>query len=248
MNRFPTIVSLVPSWTETIVYLGGRTQLIGRTKFCIHPEDVVKGIPKVGGTKNIHTDQIIELAPELVIANKEENIKEQIETLIQAGINVWLSECSTMEKAVHEIVALGRLINRDSESKALARDIKEGCSRKDYPRYKVCYLIWKDPLMTVGKDTYINNVLAALNLENIFNNETRYPETSIAAIKKRNPDHILLSSEPYPFKEVHRMELEQSLGIPCHIVDGEVFGWYGSKMLSIPKYGKFLHNELYRHE
>lgn len=243
MNRFPTIVSLVPSWTETVIYLGGKSQLIGRTKFCIHPEDLVQDIDKIGGTKNIRTDQIIRLNPDVVIANKEENVKEQIEELIQAGIHVWLSECSTIEEAVQEIVDLGRQINRESQAKKLTKDIVEMCSGIEYPEHKICYLIWKDPYMTVGMDTYINDVLTSMNLANVYNNELRYPETSIEAIKERNPDHILLSSEPFPFKEVHRKELEHVLGIPCHIVDGEVFSWYGSKMLAISKYATYLHSQ-----
>lgn len=243
MNRTPTIVSLVPSWTDTVIYLGGRSQLIGRTKFCIHPEDLVQDITKIGGTKNIQTEQIIQLNPDVVIANKEENVREQVEELQRAGIRVWLSDCSTMKSAITEIIELGEIIGREQEAQQLVDDITMSTTHKEYGNQRVCYLIWKDPYMSVGMDTYIHDVLSSMGLENIFKDRVRYPAVSIPTIKEKSPDHILLSSEPFPFKESHRKDMEQALGIPCHIVDGEVFSWYGSKMLSISKYAHHLHSQ-----
>lgn len=241
MANIRTIVSLVPSWTETIFYLGMGGALIGRTSFCIHPKEAAS-IPKVGGTKNIHLDKICAMNPDIVIANKEENVKEQIDYLRERGIYVWVSDVDSYRSALSSIMELGTHIGADDEAHRLTIDIQQKIENvtNNRPPLRCCYLIWKNPYMTIGGDTYIDSILALMGYTNVFNSVRRYPKVSVEQIVEMQTDCILLSSEPYPFKTEDAQNLQRFSGIPAVCVDGEVFSWYGSKMLDIPDYASSL--------
>ena len=237
------IVSLVPSLTELVLDLGLEKELIGRTKFCIHPHHKIKSIPKIGGTKNANISAIIDLQPDLILANKEENTKQDIEVLIQAT-QVYISDISNYHEAIQAIHKIGELTNRQKESENLVQKIELGfstLSNLSPDKKKVCYLIWNDPMMTVGQDTYIHDMLHNCGLENIFANQKRYPEVNVEEIKDKKPDYIFLSSEPFPFKEKHIEEYKLLFpNSKIVLVDGEYFSWYGSRMALAADYFKKL--------
>lgn len=232
------IISLVPSLTELLIDLGLIDQLVGRTKFCIHPKEIITSIPKIGGTKNARIKDILNLKPDLVIANKEENTKSDIEAL-QPFTKVHVTNIATFEDALAAITEIGILTDRVEESKNITSKIESEFAklqRTSTPK-TACYLIWNDPMMTVGKDTYIHDMLCKCGLINVFESTTRYPTISVSAIREKNPDLILLSSEPFPFKQMHVESYKQTFPeSKVILVDGEYFSWYGSRMLKAVKY------------
>jgi len=233
------IVSLVPSLTELIIDLGLEKELVGRTKFCIHPKDKVKSIPKIGGTKEVSISKVSSLKPDLIIANKEENTKKDVEALHNIT-NVYVTDISNYSEALLAIQQIGKFANRIKESTFLINRIKDSFSRLSglsQNRKSVCYLIWKNPLMTVGHDNFIHDMLHRCGFENVFGGRDRYPTISNADIESKNPEYIFLSSEPFPFKDKHIQEF--SLLFPNSkivLVDGEYFSWYGSRMVSAADY------------
>lgn len=226
------VVSLVPSITELAHDLG--FEVIGKTKFCIHPERL-ESAKVVGGTKNVKTQLVRELAPDLILANKEENTQECVEELIEAGFPVYVSDVSTVDQSLDLIEKIGQIGGFEQEAVRLKKEIDEGFDsiEKVKPIPRVLYLIWKKPYMAAGTDTYISDILTHLGIENALTSwldeGLRYPEISNDQIKSLNPDFILLSSEPFPFKEDHREKMEMEFGIPTLLVDGEAFSWYGSR-------------------
>lgn len=229
---YQRIISLVPSLTELLIDLGLKDQLIGRTRFCVHPEEEVKDVEIVGGTKNPNLEKIIELEPDFILANKEENRKEDIEVL-EAYTKVQITDIESIEDALLEISSLGMLLGVNDPAQKLVSKISTLLSEIPSEReLSVAYFIWKDPWMTVGKDTYIHHVLKRYHLENVFGQQTRYPKTTLKELASRNPDLILLSSEPYPFKEKHIKEIKETCPVAkIELVNGEWFSWYGSRML-----------------
>lgn len=227
-----TIVSLVPSLTELLFDLGLEESVAGRTRFCIHPKDRVDKVPIVGGTKNPRLDKIREIAPDLIIANKEENRKEDIEEL-QEDFEVLVTDIDSINEALFAIHDIGWTCGRQDEAKKLISDIQAEMDRvPNEPVVSTAYFIWRDPWMTVGHDTYIHSVLSHWNLENVYEEKSRYPKTTLYELSLRKPETILLSSEPYPFKEKHIQEI--SAICPSSnilLVNGEWFSWYGSRML-----------------
>jgi ABC-type Fe3+-hydroxamate transport system substrate-binding protein len=219
------IISLVPSQTELLADLDLDDEIVGITKFCIHPQ--AWGSPKniVGGTKNFHLDEIAALDPDLIIANKEENYP------------VWLSDIVSLEDALAMITSLGEMTNRKVQSGSIVSAIQETFSTiKKYPAFSVLYLIWRGPWMAAGKGTFINTMLGKAGLRNVLDQD-RYPELSAEDIKMLRPDYIFLSSEPYPFREKHMEELQQiSPDSRILLVDGEMFSWYGSRLIKAPAY------------
>ena len=247
-KKYKRIVSLVPSQTELLAYLYLEKEVIGITKFCVHPKNWYHEKPKVGGTKNIHPEKIEALSPDLIIANKEENVKEQIEELA-AKYDVWVTDVNNLEEAIQMIGDIGRLTNRIEEASLLTLDIKEGfeklnevvCSKRKIP---AAYFIWKDPWMVAGNHTFINDMMNRAGLENVFADFERYPKINLDDLKGKT-ELILLSSEPYPFKQKHKAELGKLLpGIKIEMVDGEMFSWYGNRLLkSIDYFHSFLKNQ-----
>lgn len=234
------IVSVVPSQTELLFDLGLDEEVAGVTWFCIHPEEA-KSKNRVGGTKNLKLDKIRALKPGLIIANKEENEKEQIEALARE-FPVWTSDIHNMEQALEMCRELGRITGKQSEADNIANRIQQ--SFLDLPNadgLRVLYLIWKGPYMSIGRDTFISYMLNKCGFVNVMQNESRYPEVCEQQIKDLKPDLVFLSSEPYPFKEKHIAELQQiSPASRAILVDGEMFSWYGSRLLHAADYLKDL--------
>jgi len=226
------IVSLVPSQTELLFDLGLENEIIGITKFCIHPEDKVKGIEKIGGTKKFNIEKIHALQPDLIIGNKEENYIEGIEQL-QQHYPVWMSDILTVKDALTMIREVSRITDRAEKGKHLAEEIvrKFVAYEPLKQKQRAAYLIWRDPFMVVGRDTFIDEMLTRFGVINIFQDQVRYPEVTLESIVNRKPELIFLSSEPYPFKEKHVEEFRAALpGAKVIIVDGESFSWYGSRL------------------
>ena len=232
------IISLVPSLTELLFHLGLDDQIVGRTKFCIHPDDKVTAVPKIGGTKNVNVQKVIDLKPDLILANKEENTKSDIEAL-QEVCNVHVTEIANYKEALFAIDDIGLMTNTASKATDLIESIERKFSNlsraTDEP--KICYLIWQNPYMTVGNDTYIHDMLDLCGFQNIFDEQKRYPVVTIDQIREHDPHYIFLSSEPFPFKQKHIEELQKELP-DSHIVlvDGEYFSWYGSRMIGAADY------------
>lgn len=244
------IVSLVPSQTELLYDLGLENELVGITKFCIHPETVFRTKARVGGTKKIDFAKIRALNPDLIIGNKEENEKEQIEALMH-DFPVWMSDIKNLEDACEMIHKIGEITGTQSKALEITSKIKTDfheLKNSIFPlnKVKVAYFIWKDPYMTIGGDTFINHILEALNFENVFKTKPgRYPEITLEEIILAKPKFIFLSSEPYPFKEKHIEGLQKiAPGSTIRLVDGEMFSWYGSRLLHAPKYFRKLLNTI----
>ncbi len=229
---YKKIISLVPSLTELLIDFGLKNQLVGRTRFCVHPEKEVEDIPIIGGTKNPRIDKIRELQPDLVIANKEENRKEDIEVLRQ-DFEVEVTDISSIGEAITAIKQLGKKLNVKEKAENIVSKIENRLKQcPDASPLKTIYFIWKEPWMTVGGDTYISDVMAHWNLDNAFKDVTRYPIISLDELENYRPELILLSSEPYPFKEKHIPAVKEACpDARVLLVEGEWFSWYGSHMI-----------------
>jgi len=251
LNKTPKrIISLVPSQTELLVDLGLEEYIVGITKFCVHPINLKKNKTIIGGTKNIRTDKIKELNPDIILCNKEENTKEIVEACEKIA-PTHVSDISTLDDSKELIKQYGEILSCKAQAKNIIKKLDdEIVSFKEFIKNseekKVAYFIWKNPWMVAGNNTFINHLLKINNLKNIFSNKERYPEIELQNItKNENPDLILLSSEPFPFKKEHINEIatyaSQSKII---LVDGEMFSWYGSRLLRAFDYFKKLHNSI----
>jgi len=235
------IVSLVPSQTELLFDLGLDIEVAGITKFCIHPREKFTSITKVGGTKKLKMDVIRSLQPDLIIGNKEENTREDIE-LLAAEYPVWMSDIHHLEDAMQAIAMIGELVGRQPEASYLNHligagfnDLEKLAAQKNRHQ-RVAYLIWKSPYLFAGKHTFIDDILRRTGLHNVITEE-RYPELDLEQLRERHCDLIFLSSEPYPFKEVHLGEIQAALpGTKVMLVDGEMFSWYGSRLVKAVQY------------
>lgn len=228
------IISLVPSQTELLHHFRLEQEVIGITKFCIHPAPWFQSKTRVGGTKKLDIEKIRALNPDLIIANKEENTQEEIE-LLQKEFVVYISDIITFEDAYEMIESIGRLCGREQMAVDLIDEIQESLEDVRQLNKKIIYLIWRDPYMCVGTDNYIHSVFEKAGYQNLIS-APRYLEITLDEIKSLHPDELLLSTEPYPFKEEHAQELTKKTGIPAKIVDGEMFSWYGSRMKYLRKY------------
>jgi ABC-type Fe3+-hydroxamate transport system substrate-binding protein len=232
------IISLVPSQTELLDHLGAN--VVGITKFCVHPSAWFREKPHVGGTKKILPDIIAHLHPDLIIAGKEENDRSQIEALT-AQYPVWVSDIRNLTDALAMIRSVGELVGKPQKAQSLAAGIEKGFNELQPLTHplRVAYFIWRDPWMTVGGDTFIHNMLRRCGFTNLFSSQSRYPAVDPAALT--NCDLILLSSEPYPFRDKHMAEIQNLLpGLAVRLVDGELFSWYGSRLLQAPDYFRSL--------
>ena len=239
------IISLVPSQTELLFDLGLGDRVVGITKFCIHPNEWFRSKTRVGGTKNIHLDRIRALQPDLIIANKEENTKEQVEALGKE-YPVWISDIANLGQALDMILKVAEITRTSKDGIKITHAIQQGFEdlSTDAP-LPAAYLIWKNPYITVGGDTFINDVLKYAGCSNIFIDRERYPAVSLDELKEQSPKLILLSSEPYPFKEKDLEELQLALpNSRIVLADGEYFSWYGSRLLGAPAYFKTLRAQL----
>jgi ABC-type Fe3+-hydroxamate transport system substrate-binding protein len=237
-DRPKRIISLVPSQTELLFHLGLDTAVAGITKFCIHPPSWKKEKIIIGGTKDINLEKIKAIRPDLIIANKEENVKEQVEAL-SAQYNVWVTDVSNLEEALQMIDDIGSLTHTKEQAGSIVSTIKQQFNTI-YPsanKISTAYLIWRNPYMTVGGDTYIHDMLTRCGFENMYGAAKRYPVIDIETLQQQGCELLLLSSEPYPFKQIHIDELQQQLPkTKIILVDGEPFSWYGSRLLYAPAY------------
>lgn len=241
------IISLVPSQTELIADLGMADCLVGITKFCVHPDSVFRTLKRVGGTKHVDYEAIASLEPDLILANKEENTQEIVETLAQ-NFPVWVSDIQTVDDGLLMIEQVGDLLDKELECRHLTDEIRQAWLNIAIPqsgvtRPKVAYLIWQNPIMLAGRETFIHDTFQRLGFENVaLTFDGRYPQTKVEQLQALSPTHILLSSEPFPFKDKHLEEWRAALPkASVTLVDGEMFSWYGSRMrLAVPYFKDLL--------
>jgi ABC-type Fe3+-hydroxamate transport system substrate-binding protein len=232
------IISLVPSQTELLYDLDLEEEVVGITKFCIHPNSWFRNKQRIGGTKNINLEKIKALQPDLIIANKEENVKEQTEAL-DAFAPVYVTDVNNLSDALDMITTIGLLTGKQEKAVKLRNEIKLRFEQLPTTNHQLqtAYLIWRNPYISVGRDTFIHDMLSKCGLINVFEQETRYPTITLEALIAAQPAIVLLSSEPYPFKEQHIEALQQALpNARFYLVDGEMFSWYGSRLLHAPAY------------
>jgi len=234
------IISTVPSLTELLFDLDLEKEVVGITKFCIHPNNWFKTKERIGGTKTLDVNKIISLKPDLIICNKEENTKEQIEELMQYS-RVFVSDVKNLIDNYKMINKVGIITRREEKANLLIEKTKIALKFEPTNIKKSVYLIWKDPYMTIGHDTFIHSILNKCGFENIFKNHTRYPIIDLEKIHTFNPEYILLSSEPFPFKEKHVEEIKtKNPNSKVILIDGEAFSWYGSRLMKKASYLKTM--------
>ena len=236
------IVSLVPSQTELLADIGLDAEVIGLTKFCVHPADWRRRKAVIGGTKNPRIAEIVALEPDLILANKEENSRQIVEDLAPHA-PVYVTDVGDLPTALTMIRAVGALVGRAEAAEALADGIdadfgalEAEIAAREGPRPRVGYLIWKGPYMAAGGDTFIDAMLARGGWVNGFGERPRYPEVTVDALRAARLDRLYLSSEPFPFGPSHAAELSAALpGVDVRCVDGEPFTWYGSRLRKTPR-------------
>ena len=244
LSKTPTrIVSVVPSQTELLYDLGLAEEVVGITKYCIHPDDWFHSKTRVGGTKKINQEIILSLKPDIVIANMEENTQSELEELAK-HVPVWISDVRNLNDALRMIELLGDLVDKSEEAEKIILKI-----RSDFdllkpiskPR-KALYLIWREPFMAINSDTFIHDMMMRCGLINVSSEaQTRYPQLSPEQVHALNPEYVLLSSEPFPFAEKHMAEIQRLLPkARIGLVDGEAFSWYGSRLTQSAPYFKQL--------
>lgn len=238
------IVSLVPSQTELLFDLGLDNEVIAITNFCVHPRDKFLAKKKIGGTKNPDLEEIKALRPDLIIANKEENNKEDIQHL-QKFFPVWTSDVNSLNDALNMMQSIGKMVGKESIANSIKNKVEQSFnSLKNTKIYSAIYLVWNKPYMAAGNDTFISYLLNSAGFKNALPTN-RYPEITEEEIKKIAPDVLLLSSEPYPFNKKHKNEIQDLLpSTKVIIVDGELFSWYGSRLQYSAPYFVKLYNSI----
>lgn len=232
------IVSLVPSLTELVCELGLAERLVGRTGFCVHPATIVRGIPKVGGTKTVNLARIRALAPTHVVLNKDENLRETAEALAAFVPNLVITHPLAPEDNLALYRQFGAAFGREREAEALCARFEtayRAAKSRKYPARKVLYLIWKDPWMTVSRDTYISRTLRLFGMHTLPETAAeRYPR--LQSLDQQDFDLLLLSSEPYRFTDRHLAEVAALTRKPALLVDGEMSSWYGPRAIAGLRY------------
>ncbi len=242
------IVSLVPSQTALLYDLGLGERVVGITKFCVHPPEWFHTKTRIGGTKQIHIDRIAALQPDLVIGNKEENTQEQILALAER-FPVWMSNVQTLPDALAMIQAIGQVTDTEQQAHEWAGRIEHAFGQlavqiASQPRRRAAYLIWRRPWMAVASGTFIHEMMTLGGWENAFAHLERYPEISERQLAQAQPDYVLLSSEPYPFAQKHIAEVRALCPqAKVLLVNGEMFSWYGSRLLQAAAYLRALLEE-----
>lgn len=238
----PRIVSLVPSLTELLCDLGLAGNLVGRSGFCIHPHEIVQRIPRMGGTKDADIEKIRAAAPTHLVVNIDENRREQVEALARFVPHVVVTHPLVPEDNLALFRLLGGIFHREAGAAKLADDFRAAHEElrravETLPRERVLYLIWKDPWMTVSRETYISAMLAAAGWDTLPEaSEARYPEVGAVPPGLTFADRILLATEPYRFTERHLAEAEIRFGAPAQLIDGEMVSWYGSRAIAGLRY------------
>jgi ABC-type Fe3+-hydroxamate transport system substrate-binding protein len=248
LKRPERIVSLVPSQTELLVDLGVAERLVGRTRYCIHPKEQLASVVDVGGTKRVDLDKIHALHPDLIIAEKEENPREIVDALSSLA-PIYVTDVVSISSAISMCRDIGQIVGLAHEAEALARQIEIAMTgvKNIAPRPdRVLYLIWRKPWMAAGEGTFIHSCLNHMGFKNAASDSSaningRYPELNEGMITDLRPDRVFLSSEPFPFQEKHAEEIRELLpDARVEFVDGELFSWYGSRMLKMPPYWQSL--------
>ncbi len=242
-NTPQRIISLVPSLTELLIDLGLEKQLIGVTRFCVHPKHIKNSKTIVGGTKKVNLNKILALKPDFILTNKEENTLEIVNNVSKIA-PTFVSDLNTIDDVLLLINQLGDIFNCKKKSNLIINQIKTKQADfknfiKNKPNKKVAYFIWQNPFMVAGNNTFINELLKVNNFNNVFENLNRYPEINIEKLPKL--DYIFLSSEPYPFKEKHIELFKNHTNAKVILVDGEYFSWYGSRLINAFDYFKKIH-------
>lgn len=241
------IVSLVPSQTELLCDLGLEKHIVGITKFCIHPRHIISKATVVGGTKQVHIDRIKALQPDIILCNKEENTKE-IVALCEAVSVVHVSDIYEFADSLELILQYGAIFNVEEKASEICELIqREHESFKAFvankAKLKTVYFIWKNPWMVAASNTFINHLLQLNHFDNFYSKASRYPEIPLKVNK--DIELVLLSSEPFPFKEKHKKELKAVYpNAKIILVDGEMFSWFGSRLTKAFKYFKALRSNL----
>lgn len=241
-ERPQRIISLVPSQTEWLADLGLAEEVIGLTKFCIHPDHWWREKTRIGGTKTLDLDKIRSLQPDLIIANKEENTQTEIELLAQE-FPLWISDINSLPEALDMMRSLGQITGKAKQAERLLGPFEKALAAYQAPTasLSVAYFIWRKPWMLAASATFIDEMLKWAGFKNALAHLVRYPSLSLKELRTEKIDLIFLSSEPYPFKEKHLAEL-QEIWPNCQmfLVDGEIFSWYGSRLFKAPAYCQAL--------
>ncbi len=239
LEKFPArVVSCVPSISELVYELTSPEVLVGCTKFCIYPDELRKNCTVIGGTKNLRIEIIRDLKPDLILVNKEENVKEQVEELM-LDFPVYISDVKNFEDGILLIKDLSQILGVEQAGKKMCEEIENGFQdlKAERKPKDVVYFIWKDPWMTIGGDTFIHDILSKSGYHNLFSDHKRYPQINLEILKEHPGGKILLSSEPYPFGEKDKALLQSELPQwEVELVDGSMFSWYGSRMLKVADY------------
>ena len=229
------IVSLVPSQTKLLFDLGLDAEIVGVTRFCIHPGNKVSGKTRIGGTKDFDIDKIKTLNPDLIIGNKEENYEEGISEL-KKYYPVWMSDVNSLEDAYAMMKSIGEITGKQEEASGIIKEIQSGfdklsISNSQLPIKSCAYFIWRRPYMVAASDTFLDHMLGVLGVRNVFGGQSRYPAVTAEEIAAQKPDFIFLSSEPYSFTDRHKEEFRKICPeARIVIVNGELFSWYGSHL------------------
>jgi ABC-type Fe3+-hydroxamate transport system substrate-binding protein len=241
------IVSLVPSDTHSVIALGAGERLVGRTTYCEHGD----GIPTVGGTKNVDVDAVLALAPQLVIANQEENARKPLEALAER-VPILVSLPRRVEQGIAHLARLARILGV-TEQPAVKELIRRGYALPPAvsAQQRAFVPIWMDPLMTMNGDTFGSDVLARVGIENVFGDRSRlyplaadlgkaapqdaagrderYPRLSREELRARNPELIILPDEPHAFSAEDEASLRETLPNARVVrVSGKDLFWYGA--------------------
>lgn len=248
-NAPKRIISLVPSQTELLFDLGLEKSMVGVTKFCVHPYYAKSVCKTIGGTKKVHFEKIKLLQPDIIIANREENTLEIVEELKKI-CTVWVTDITTIDDNFKMITHFGQIFNKRTEAQKWNDKIQNALT--DFQQFvatfserSAAYFIWREPYMVAGQNTFINELLKLNRFRNIYTND-RYPEIQLENLRKDgDPEFVFLSSEPYPFNEEHAFEIGRHTHHAKTIfVDGEMFSWYGTRLLKAITYFKALHNRI----
>ncbi|MEO5789263.1 MAG: ABC transporter substrate-binding protein [Gelidibacter sp.] len=240
------IISLVPSQTELLVDLGLEDAIVGITKFCVHPVHLKGNKSIVGGTKQVHFDKIKALHPDIILCNKEENTKEMIQELEKIA-TVHISDIYTIDDSLELIKLYGALFSKEENANAIIKGITEKKLDfdqfiQDKPKRSAAYFIWKQPWMVAAKDNFIDELLHLNKFENYYSDLERYPEVILQKNRPESAELVLLSTEPFPFHESHVQDIRTFFpNATILVVDGEMFSWYGSRLLKAFDYFKTLH-------
>jgi ABC-type hemin transport system substrate-binding protein len=231
MARPQRFVSLVPSLTELVWWLGAGDSLVGRTRFCTEPAGAIESVPIIGGTKNPHIDRIAGARPDLVIANREENRREDVEALRALGLDVLLTDPDTVAEALAMVATLGERLDAAVRANGLIDEVREtlghGASAGP-PRPRVFVAVWKAPLMGLGGEAYGHDLIVQCGATNVLAATPRYPELTRDELAALRPELIVLPDEPYPFKQA---DVDEFASIaPARVIDGKLLWWYGPRM------------------